>query len=149
MMGALADAALAAGGEVIGVIPDALMELELAHRGLSDLQVVRTMHERKARFTELSDGFLVLPGGTGTMDELWEAMSWAQLGYHANPVGLLNLNGYYADLIAFVQRMEETGFVRAQHRGILRTADTLEALLSRMAEPRTHRPVMQMTRDQL
>ena len=90
LMGAVAKGALTEGGEVIGVIPDALMELELAHRGLSDLQVVRTMHERKARFTELSDGFLVLPGGTGTMDELWEAMSWAQLGYHTDPVGLLN-----------------------------------------------------------
>ena len=101
LMGAVADAALAAGGEVIGVIPELVVSAEVAHRGLSELHVVDTMHERKARFTELADGFLNLPGGTGTMDELWEALSWAQLGYHTDPVGLLNVAGYYDRLVEF------------------------------------------------
>ena len=107
---------LAAGGEVIGVIPRALVDAEVAHRGLTALHVVDTMHERKAAFTDLADGFVTLPGGTGTMDELWEAMSWAQLGYHAKPVGLLNVAGFYDGLLQFWQTMGETGFVRAQHR---------------------------------
>src|SRR3546814_9555900 len=104
-MGAIADSALDAGGEVIGVIPQALVNAEVAHRGLTELHVVETMHERKQRFTDLADGFVTIPGGTGTMDELWEALSWAQLGYHADPVGLLNAFGYYDPLIAF--RSEE------------------------------------------
>ena len=99
LMGAVADGALAAGGEVIGVIPDALAEAELAHTGVSQLIQVQTMHERKACFTQLSDGFITLPGGVGTMDELWEAVSWSQLGYHALPVGLLNAYGYYDKLL--------------------------------------------------
>lgn len=139
LMGAVADAALAAGGEVIGVIPEALVAAEVAHKGLTRLEVVGTMHQRKQAFTDLSDGFVTLPGGTGTMDELWEALSWAQIGYHAKPVGLLNLNGYYDGLIQFWQTMGEVGFVRAQHRGLLIVATTLEELLDRMAtfEPAT------------
>lgn len=133
LMGALADAALAAGGEVIGVIPQALVDAEVAHRSLTELHVVRTMHERKQAFTDLADGFVTLPGGTGTMDELWEALSWAQLGYHADPVGLLNVAGYYDGLIAFVARMGEVGFLRPQHRGLLIVDDTLDGLLAKMA----------------
>ena len=100
LMGAVADACLDAGGEVIGVIPEALVSGEVAHRGCTELHIVANMHERKAMFTDLSDGFVTIPGGVGTMDELWEAVSWAQLGYHSKPVGLLNIAGYYDGLIA-------------------------------------------------
>lgn len=133
LMGAVADAALAAGGEVIGVIPQALVDAEVAHRGCTELHVVETMHQRKAAFTDLSDGFVTLPGGTGTMDELWEAMSWAQIGYHAKPVGLLNVAGYYDGLIQFVRTMGEVGFLRAQHRGLLIVDHMLDGLLEQMA----------------
>lgn len=143
LMGALADAALAAGGEVIGVIPQALVDAEVAHRGLSELRVVAGMHERKAAFADLSDGFVTLPGGTGTMDELWEALSWAQLGYHAKPVGLLSARGFYAPLVAMWERMAEVGFVRAQHRALLIVAATLPDLLDRMA---SHVPTQPITR---
>lgn len=133
LMGAIADSALEAGGEVIGVIPQALVDAEVAHRGCTELHVVRTMHERKQAFTDLSDGFITLPGGTGTMDELWEAMSWAQIGYHAHPVGLLNVAGYYDGLIEFVAKMGEVGFLRPQHRSILIIDDQLDSLLAKMA----------------
>lgn len=133
LMGAVADSALAAGGEVIGVIPQALVDAEVAHRGCTELHVVRTMHERKQAFTDLSDGFVTLPGGTGTMDELWEAMSWAQIGYHAKPVGLLNVAGFYDGLIEFVGKMGEVGFLRPQHQGLLLIDDELDGLLARMA----------------
>lgn len=133
LMGAIADAALAAGGEVIGVIPRSLVEAEVAHKGLSELHIVETMHQRKQAFTDLSDGFVTLPGGTGTMDELWEALSWAQLGYHAKPVGLLNTGGFYDLLIAFARHMGEVGFLRPQHQGLMIVGDTLDVLLDRMA----------------
>jgi len=133
LMGAVADSAMAAGGEVIGVIPDALVGAEVAHRGLTELQVVRNMHQRKQAFTDLSDGFVTIPGGTGTMDELWEALSWAQLGYHTKPVGLLNAHGYYDSIVAFWEKMGEVGFLRAQHRELLIVEETLDALLDRMA----------------
>jgi uncharacterized protein (TIGR00730 family) len=133
LMGAVADSALAAGGEVIGVIPQALVDAEVAHRGLTELHVVETMHQRKQAFTDLSDGFVTLPGGTGTMDELWEAMSWAQLGYHAKPVGLLNAAGYYNGLVQFVAKMGEVGFLRPQHRDLLIVDTTLPGLLDQMA----------------
>lgn len=138
LMGAVADGALRAGGEVIGVIPQALVDAEVAHRGLSALHVVETMHERKQRFTDLCDGFVTIPGGTGTMDELWEALSWAQLGYHAKPVGLLNTAGYYDPLIAFWERMGEVGFLRPQHRDLLIVDAALAGLLDKMA---AHRPL--------
>lgn len=141
LMGAIADSALAAGGEVIGVIPQALVDAEVAHRGLTSLTVVDTMHQRKQAFTDLSDGFVTLPGGTGTMDELWEALSWAQLGYHAKPVGLLNACGYYDGLIAFWQQMGEVGFLRPQHRGLLIVADELDALLAAMAAFTPAKPI--------
>jgi hypothetical protein len=113
LMGAVAAGALLNGGEVIGVIPEALVAAEVANKACTELHVVQTMHERKKAFTDLSDGFLTLPGGVGTMDELWEAVSWAQLGYHAKPVGLLNAFGFYDGLIAFNRHMIEVGFIRA------------------------------------
>jgi uncharacterized protein (TIGR00730 family) len=149
LMGAIADSALEAGGEVIGVIPQALVSAEVAHRGLTELHVVETMHERKARFTELSDGFLTIPGGTGTMDELWEAMSWAQLGYHAKPVGLLNVAGFYDGLLEFVGKMGEVGFLRPQHQNILLSDDDLGRLLERMQRFEPTVPIIHMTRDEL
>lgn len=133
LMGAIADSALAAGGEVIGIIPQALVDAEVAHRGLTELHVVNTMHERKQAFTDLSDGFVTLPGGTGTMDELWEALSWAQLGYHAKPVGVLNTAGFYDGLIAFAAKMGEVGFIRPQHRGLMIVDERLDGLLAQMA----------------
>lgn len=149
LMGALADGALAAGGEVIGVIPDALEGHELSHHGCSELRVVDTMHQRKQAFTDLSDGFVTLPGGVGTMDELWEAVSWAQLGYHKNPVGLLNSFGYYDGLLAFNRQMAETGFVREAHRGIILDDITIGGLLETMANYTPITTVLQMRADDL
>jgi uncharacterized protein (TIGR00730 family) len=144
LMGAVADAALEAGGEVIGVIPEALVDAEVAHRGCTELHVVANMHQRKALFTDLSDGFVSLPGGVGTMDELWEAVSWAQLGYHAKPVGLLNVAGYYDHLIAFNRDMIDAGFVRRQHAGILIHAVSIEALLDAMGAYQPHETIFRM-----
>ena len=149
LMGAVADAALEAGGEVIGVIPEALVRAEVAHQGCTELHVVQTMHQRKACFTDLSDGFITLPGGVGTMDELWEAISWAQLGYHAKPVGLLNASGFYDQLIAFNRHMIDTGFIRPQHADILVHADSIEALLDKMAAYEAHEPIFSMKADRL
>jgi uncharacterized protein (TIGR00730 family) len=149
LMGAIADGALEGGGEVIGVIPQALVDAEVAHRGLTELHVVQGMHQRKQMFTDLSDGFVTIPGGTGTMDELWEALSWAQLGYHADPVGLLNTAGYYDHLIAFWEKMGEVGFLRAQHRDLLIVADTLDVLLDRMGEHVPTQPIVRMNASDL
>jgi uncharacterized protein (TIGR00730 family) len=149
LMGAIADAALAAGGEVIGVIPEALVNAEVAHRGLTQLHTVQTMHQRKALFTDLSDGFLTLPGGVGTMDELWEAVSWAQLGYHEKPVGLLNAFGFYDHLVAFNRHMAEVGFVRPQHKGIIIVDEALDELLAKMAAYQPHQTIFRMTQDEL
>ncbi|MDE2621130.1 MAG: TIGR00730 family Rossman fold protein [Sphingomonadales bacterium] len=150
LMGAVADAALAAGGEVIGVIPEALAGTpEVAHHGCSELHIVSGMHQRKQAFTDLSDGFLTLPGGVGTMDELWEAVSWAQLGYHEKPVGLLNAFGFYDALLAFNRQMIETGFIREAHAGILIAEAALEPLLARMAAYQPHVPIFRMTAQDL
>ncbi|WP_375250584.1 TIGR00730 family Rossman fold protein [Sphingomonas sp.] len=149
LMGAVADAALAAGGEVIGVIPQALVDAEVAHRGLTELHVVPGMHQRKQAFTNLSDGFVTLPGGTGTMDELWEALSWAQLGYHDDPVGLLNARGYYDHLVAFWRQMAHTGFLRAQHRDLLIVGDTLDTLLTAMGRHQPAQPIVRMATSDL
>jgi uncharacterized protein (TIGR00730 family) len=149
LMGAVADAALAAGGEVLGVIPQALVDAEVAHRGCTELHVVADMHERKRLFTDLSDGFVTLPGGVGTMDELWEAVSWAQLGYHEKPVGLLNVAGFYDGLIAFNRTMIDVGFVRAQHAGILIADVSLDGLLAKMAAYEPHDTIFRMTASQL
>lgn len=144
LMGAVADAALEAGGEVIGVIPQALVGAEVAHRGCTELHVVDTMHQRKQKFTDLSDGFVTLPGGVGTMDELWEAISWAQLGYHEKPVGLLNIAGFYDQLIAFNRHMTEVGFIRPQHAGIMIHGDSVETLLDAMASYQPHETIFAM-----
>ena len=141
LMGAVADAALAAGGKVIGVIPEKLVNTEVAHRGLTELYEVPDMHARKALFTSLSDGFVTLPGGVGTMDELWEAVSWAQLGYHAKPVGLLNAGGFYDKLLDFNAHMIDVGFIRPAHAGILIARDTLPDLLDAMAAYQPHTPI--------
>jgi len=149
LMGALADGALAAGGEVIGVIPEAMVEAEVANFACSELRVVGTMHERKAAFTDLSEGFLTLPGGVGTMDELWEAVSWSQLGYHAKPIGLLNAFGFYDGLIAFNAHMVAVGFVRPVHQGIIIAENELGALLDKMAAHRPHTPIFRMKAEEL
>ena len=149
LMGAVADAALEAGGEVIGVIPEALVGTEVAHRGCTELHVVPGMHERKRLFTDLADGFLTLPGGVGTMDELWEAISWAQLGYHSKPVGLLNAAGFYNGLLEFNAHMISVGFIRPQHKDILIADDNLDRLLARMAAHVPHKTILAMKVDDL
>lgn len=149
LMGAVADSALEAGGEVIGVIPEALVGSEVAHKGCTELHVVPGMHERKRMFTDLCDGFLTIPGGVGTMDELWEAISWAQLGYHAKPVGVLNAAGFYDKLIEFNEHMISVGFIREQHKGILIADDQLDRLLTRMAMYEPHQPIFSMTAEDL
>jgi len=132
LMGVLADAALEAGGEVIGVIPRALVDRELAHRGLTALHVVETMHQRKALMADLSDGFAALPGGFGTADELFEILTWAQLGIHARPVGLLNVAGFFDPLLAWLDRAVEERFLREQHRRLLLVEADPERLLERL-----------------
>jgi uncharacterized protein (TIGR00730 family) len=149
LMGAVADAALEAGGEVIGVIPEALVNAEVAHRGCTELHVVANMHQRKALFTDLSDGFVTIPGGVGTMDELWEAVSWAQLGYHEKPVGLLNVAGYYDHLIAFNRHMIDTGFIRFKHAGILIHAEDIDTLIEAMAAYQPHETIFRMKAENL
>jgi uncharacterized protein (TIGR00730 family) len=129
LMGAVADAALAAGGEVTGVIPQALLERELAHTGLTRLHVVPTLHERKALMHELADGFVALPGGFGTLDELMEAITWAQLGLHAKPIGILDVQGYYDALLGFVEHARRSGFVPERHRPLLVVAGEPRTLL--------------------
>ena len=149
LMGAVASAALAQGGEVVGVIPEALAGSEVANTDCTELHVVAGMHDRKQLFTDLSDGFITLPGGVGTMDELWEAVSWAQLGYHNKPVGLLNAFGFFDHLIAFNAHMAETGFIRRAHQSIIQSAETLPALLDMMKAYRPHTPIFQMQASEL
>ena len=149
LMGAVASGALQAGGEVIGVIPEALVGGEVANTDCTELKVVANMHERKQAFTDLSDGFLTIPGGVGTMDELWEAVSWAQLGYHEKPVGLLNAFGFYDGLIAFNRHMAEVGFIRPAHQGIMIADSDLHALLERMDAYEPHTPIFRMKADDL
>lgn len=133
LMGVAADAALAAGGEVIGVIPGAMVAREVGHLGLTELHVVETMHERKALMYDLSDAFLALPGGFGTLDELCEALTWSQLGLHGKPCGLLNVAGYFDGLLAFFDHATDQGFVRRPHRGLAISDVDPERLLERMA----------------
>lgn len=133
LMGALADAALAAGGEVIGVMTEALVEAEIAHTGLTELFVVPTMHERKARMADLGDGFAMLPGGFGTLDEFCEAVTWTQLGVHHKPCGVLDPTGYFAPLLALFDRATEQRFIRPEHRELVIAAHTTGELLERFA----------------
>lgn len=129
LMGVLADSVLAEGGEIIGVIPRLLTRKEVAHPGLTALYEVETMHERKAMMADLADGFIALPGGFGTFDELFEILTWAQLGLHCKPVGALNVAGYFDPLFTFVQHTVREGFVRDVHLGLLLCADEPEQLL--------------------
>jgi uncharacterized protein (TIGR00730 family) len=131
LMGAVADAALAAGGEVIGVIPRILVDRELAHRGLTELVVVDTLPARKAGMADLADAFIALPGGLGTLEELGEVLSWAQLDLHAKPIGLLDVAGFFASLEAFLDHAVAEGFIAESRRRLLLREDDLEALLAR------------------
>ncbi|SEP52671.1 TIGR00730 family Rossman fold protein [Amycolatopsis saalfeldensis] len=130
-MGAVADAALAAGGEVIGVIPEALSRVEIAHAGLTELHVVPDMHQRKAKMAALSDAFLALPGGAGTLEELFEVWTWAQLDLHAKPIGLVDVAGYYAPLMSFAEHMVTEGFLGAGYRDLLTIDADAAKLLDR------------------
>jgi uncharacterized protein (TIGR00730 family) len=131
LMGVISNAALAAGGEVIGVIPKFLVERELAHEGLSDLRIVGSMHERKALMSDLSEGFIALPGGTGTLEEFFEVLTWAQLGEHEKPCGLLNVAGYYDPLLTAFDRMVEADFLSESNRALLLVEDDPERMLQR------------------
>ena len=133
LMGFVADAALSAGGEVIGVIPQGMVDRELAHRGVTQLRIVTTLHERKAVMAELSDAFIALPGGLGTLEELAEVVSWAQLGLHAKPIGLLGVGGYWADLLGWLDGAVAAGFVAPAYRELILEAADLDALLARFA----------------
>jgi uncharacterized protein (TIGR00730 family) len=132
LMGAAADAALEAGGRVIGVIPEALARKEVLHEGLSDLRIVGSMHERKALMADLSDGFAALPGGLGTLDEWFEIWTWAQLGIHNKPIGLLNFRGFFDPLLAQLDRMVEDGFVRPEHRAMAIVERDVAGLIDRL-----------------
>lgn len=132
LMGAVADAALAAGASVIGVIPESLMRLEVGHRGLTELLVVRTMHERKQAMAERADAFVALPGGIGTFEELFEAWTWRHLDYHQHPIGLLNVNGYYGALKAFLDRTVAEGFVNEAQMSMVTWQSDVEELLDRL-----------------
>jgi uncharacterized protein (TIGR00730 family) len=132
LMGVAADACMAAGGQVVGVIPQLLMEKEVGHKGLAEMHVVANMHERKALMTALSDGFIALPGGFGTLDELFEALTWLQLGYHDKPVGLLNVDGFFDPLIAFIDHARDERFVRDLHRNSLSIDTDLHKLIDKL-----------------
>lgn len=131
LMGVVANAALAAGGEVVGVMPRALVEREISHTGLTQLHVVSSMHERKAMMSDLSEGFIALPGGTGTLEEFFEVLTWAQLGEHEKPCGLLDVAGYYAPLLDLFDHMVERGFLSTKHRAMVLVETKPEALLER------------------
>ena len=133
MMGALADAALGAGGRVLGVIPQHLMQPEVAHQNLSELRVVDTMHTRKRTMAEHADAFLVLPGGYGTLEEMFEMITWLQLQLQAKPVGLLNVCGFFDRLLEFLQHASDEQFIRPQHRGLLLVDTAIDALIDRVA----------------
>ncbi len=137
LMGVVADAVLSAGGEVIGVIPEILVQKEAAHRALTQLFIVSSMHERKAQMAELSDAFIALSGGLGTLDELFEILTWAQLGLHQKPCGLLNINGYYNHLIAFLDHAVAEGFIKASHREVLLVSDSPSVLLEQLLQRQT------------
>jgi len=142
LMGALADAARTAGGEVVGVMPQALIDREIGHSGIDDLRVVGTMHERKALMVELAEAFIGLPGGIGTLEELFEVYTWAQLGIHAKPIALLDVAGYFQRLVAFLDHSVDERFVRPETRAALAVADSLEGVLEsfeRWRPPTVHK----------
>ena len=135
LMGVIADEVLRLGGEVSGVIPRALVEREVGHNGLTRLFVVADMHERKAMMASLADGFIAMPGGMGTLEELFEMLTWSQLGIHAKPVGVLNVGGFYDGLVGFLAHLHAEGFVRAEHAGLMMVESTAEALVRRLQNP--------------
>ena len=139
MMGAVADAAIAAGGKTFGVIPRDLFKREGLHEGLDRLEVVSSMHERKALMAGSADGFIALPGGIGTMEELFEIWTWTQIGIHAKPCGILNVNGYYDGLLAFLDNMVDAGFVQQLHRDVVLVDDDPERLIDRVVR---HKPMV-------
>lgn len=148
LMGEIADAVLRSGGEVIGVIPHALWAREIGHRGLTDLRIVETMHERKATMADLADAFIALPGGLGTLEEIFEIWTWAQLGLHAKPVGFLDIGGYYTPLMDFLDRAVRERFVRDEHRSIAILESEPAALLRRFDSWRPPRVQKWITRDE-
>jgi uncharacterized protein (TIGR00730 family) len=146
LMGKVADAVLAGRGEVVGVIPDALAGKEVAHPGLTRLHVVKSMHERKALMAEIADAFVALPGGFGTLDELFEAITGGQLGIHRKPIGLLDVEGYFASLLAFVDRAVDDGFVRPPYRGLFTVSPTVDGLLAALARHTPPPPIVSWVR---
>ncbi|HLF87838.1 MAG TPA: TIGR00730 family Rossman fold protein [Anaerolineales bacterium] len=148
LMGAVANGALAAGGEVVGVIPEFFNTPHLVHKKLTVLEVVETMHQRKARMAELADGFIALPGGFGTLEELFEIITWAQIGLHKKPIGLLNTRGYYNPLIALTEHARKHGFIYDEHRQLFTYADHPVPLLETMVNHKTPEGLEQwVTRD--
>ena len=137
LMGIVADEVLAGGGEVIGVIPERLVAMEVAHQGLTELHVVEDMHSRKALMVERSDAFLTIPGGIGTMDEFFETLTWSYLGYHAKPCGLLNASGYYDPLVGLIDHFIDEGFLAARARDLILIDDGVDALVDRLLERAT------------
>jgi uncharacterized protein (TIGR00730 family) len=133
LMGVIADAAMAAGGEVIGVIPKALKDREIAHTGVRDLRVVDSMHTRKAMMADLADAFIAMPGGVGTFEEFFEAITWTQLGLHRKPCGLLNVGGFYSPLVSFIDQAVDEGFIKPIHRAMIAVDDNPERLVNTLA----------------
>jgi hypothetical protein len=131
LMGAVADAVLKAGGTAIGIIPQALVDKEVAHHGLTELHIVGSMHERKAKMADMAEGFVALPGGLGTLEELFEIWTWAQLGYHGKPVGVLDIAGFYDKLLTFLDHQADEGFMRHEHRDMLIVEQDPVALIAR------------------
>jgi hypothetical protein len=138
LMGAVADATIAAGGDVIGVMPQHLVDREVSHPGLKDLRIVGSMHERKALMAELSDGFIAMPGGFGTFEEFFEVLTWSQLGLHQKPTGVLNILDYYRPLLALADQGVKEGFIKAQHRGLVLDSSDPQELVQKM---RDYKPV--------
>jgi uncharacterized protein (TIGR00730 family) len=136
LMGVIADAVLARGGNAVGVIPQALVDKELAHHGLTELHVVRSMHERKALMAELADAFIALPGGYGTLEEFCEIITWTQLGLHHKPSGLLNVEGYYDPFLAQIENAVKTGFIRKEYRSLIVVGNEPRALIERLLQSR-------------
>ncbi|MEM5429091.1 TIGR00730 family Rossman fold protein [Cupriavidus oxalaticus] len=148
LMGTVADAVLEHGGTVIGIIPEALMQKEVGHRGLTELHVVRNMHERKQMMADRADAFIAMPGGVGTFEELFETFTWLQLGYHDKPVGLLNVGGFYDGMLGFLGHAVQEGFLKQVHADLLHVADLPGALLDQLAAaPRVRVDKWQQARD--
>lgn len=149
LMNEVANAALAEGGHVIGVIPQALVDMEVVHRGLPDLRIVHSMHERKALMADLSDAFIAMPGGFGTLEELFEVMTWAQLGFHQKPCGLLNVQGYYDHLLQFLDHCVDRALLRPMHRHMLVVSDQVQDLLKALQHDQRPHIAKWLERDEL